>query len=316
MSSQELRTIRGASLRADKPANGKLVVRGRAASYNVHTVIGKGRGAFREMIEPDAFKSAVARGDDAGLTLNHSSDAVYGRVKAGNLALTEDARGLAFTCTLPDTTAARDLFTNVQAGLYDQCSFAFTTDQEDWLDGEDAPCNENDGCGEEASKLPLRVLRAVTLHDVSIVDRPAYSGTSAAASPVEDLSQNSARVSIEARNRAEQIIEQRAKKAPCRKPRFATDDERHAAMERINQELRADQLRRLAEADRSIKISRAVGDLDLQSQYALDLAAEEDARFEQAVRITRRNAHWLAHPSESGLSAMDYLTWLRQFQET
>src|SRR2546426_7380916 len=100
------------------------------------------------------------------------------------------------------------------------------------------------------------------------------------------------------------------------KPRFATDDERHAAMERINQELRADQLRRLAEADRSIKISRAVGDLDLQSQYALDLAAEEDARFEQAVRITRRNAHWLAHPSESGLSAMDYLTWLRQFQET
>src|SRR2546425_6569741 len=127
------------------------------------------RGAFREVIAPGAFKSAVSPrgGDDCRLTLNHSSDAVYGRV-GRNLTLREDAKGLYFECTLMEPTAARDLHANVSAGLYDQCSFAFQTDEESWLDGEDAPCDENDptdGCGEEASKLPLRVLRSVRLFD-------------------------------------------------------------------------------------------------------------------------------------------------------
>src|SRR5437879_10750001 len=88
--SQELRTIRGAQLRAEQSAStGKRVVRGRAASYGIHTVIGAGsRGAFREVILPGAFKAPVARMDDCRLTLNHSSDLVYGRV-GRNLTLRE-----------------------------------------------------------------------------------------------------------------------------------------------------------------------------------------------------------------------------------
>src|SRR5205807_6435264 len=113
------------------------------------------------------------------------------------------------------------------------------------------------------------VLRTISrvdrLFDASLVTYPAYSGTSVAGTQVQDLSADPGEDDDDEDGNGFGLqysgaivpmeVRQRAKRAPCKKPRFANDEERHAALERINQELRADELRR-AEADRAIRISQ------------------------------------------------------------
>lgn len=138
---------------------------GYAALYDVPTTV----GTFRERIAPGAFTAAIAR-DDVRALFNHNPDYVLGRTFAGTLTLSEDARGLRYQVALPDTTWARDLWTSVKRGDISQSSFAFTVDQDgdEWERGTaDAP--------------PTRVIRRVTLYDVSPVTYPAYAETTVSA---------------------------------------------------------------------------------------------------------------------------------------
>jgi HK97 family phage prohead protease len=126
-------------------------------------------GPFKEVIQRGAFARSLASDDDVVCLFNHNADLVLGRKSAGNLTLQEDEKGLKFSCLLPDTTVARDVYANLRAGNIKQCSFGF------W----------NTPDGERWGKLPdgadLRTLTDVTLVDVSVVTYPAYSGTSAEA---------------------------------------------------------------------------------------------------------------------------------------
>ncbi len=137
---------------------------GYAALYNSETRIGS---FFREVIEPGAFRAALARQDDVRALFNHDANYVLGRTAAGTLRLEEDERGLRYTVTLPDTQAGRDLWTSVQRGDVSQSSFAFSVDAEEWR--------------ELKADLPLRVVKDVTLFDVSPVTYPAYTETSVSA---------------------------------------------------------------------------------------------------------------------------------------
>jgi HK97 family phage prohead protease len=151
--------------------NDARTLTGYAALYGSETRIA---GMFREVIEPGAFRSALARQDDVRALFNHDPNHVLGRTKSGTLQLTEDARGLRYTVTLPDTQAGRDLWTSIQRGDVSQSSFAFSVDKEEWRD--------------KSADLPLRVVTDVHLYDVSPVTYPAYDETSVSArSQVETI---------------------------------------------------------------------------------------------------------------------------------
>ena len=141
-------------------------VEGYAATFNTVANIGQ----FSEVIQPGAFKRTLANGDDVVCLFNHNNDAILGRRSAGTLTLQEDSKGLLFSCDLPETTTAKDVYANLRAGNLKECSFGF------YVNGPE---------GERWSQQPdgtmLRTLLDVTLFDVSVVVNPAYGGTSAAA---------------------------------------------------------------------------------------------------------------------------------------
>ncbi|AER56928.1 phage prohead protease, HK97 family protein [Pseudoxanthomonas spadix BD-a59] len=120
-------------------------------------------GSFVEVIKPGAFRASLDSGADVLALADHDPSRVLGRTRSGTLHLAEDGEGLAFSLQLPDTQAGRDLVALAERGDLGGCSFGFTVG----ADGERWTGNK-------------RELRAVTLHEVSIVQSwPAYDGTSA-----------------------------------------------------------------------------------------------------------------------------------------
>jgi hypothetical protein len=122
-------------------------------------------GGFREKINTGAFAKTVKK-DDIRALHNHDANYVLGRTKSMTLNLSEDALGLKFAITPPDTQWARDLITTIQRGDVDQMSFAFQAERENW--------------GFDKNKNLIRTLEEVTLYDISVVTYPAYPQTTVA----------------------------------------------------------------------------------------------------------------------------------------
>lgn len=123
---------------------------------------------FRETIAPGAFRASLASGRDVLALVDHNPSAVLGRSKSGTLRLAEDERGLSFSLDLPDTQAARDVLALAERGDLGGMSFGF-----------DVPEDGDEWIGTN------RTLRAVTLHEISIVQSwPAYPSTVIAARSV------------------------------------------------------------------------------------------------------------------------------------
>lgn len=128
---------------------------GYAASYNDPTAI----GGFTERIAPGAFTKSLASGRDVLALLDHRADVLLGRTRSGSLKLSEDAKGLRFELSLPDTAAARDVIALTERGDLGGMSFGFVAIDEAW-DGN------------------TRELRQVELHEISVVQSwPAYQST-------------------------------------------------------------------------------------------------------------------------------------------
>ena len=137
---------------------------GYAALFNTETEIA---GMFRERIAPGAFADAIGR-DDVRALFNHDPNFVLGRTTNQTLTIREDARGLAYDVTPPDTQWARDLMVSVGRGDITQSSFGFTVDEDQW----DRPAARGE--------LPVRTILRAKLFDVSAVAFPAYAQTSVA----------------------------------------------------------------------------------------------------------------------------------------
>jgi HK97 family phage prohead protease len=129
---------------------------GYAALFNHEARIG---GAFTETIAPGAFRASLADGHDVLALVDHSPDKLLARTRSGTLQLREDTRGLAFVIDLPNTQAAHDVLALAERSDLGGMSFGFTATDENW-------------------KGDRRELRAVTLHEISVVSAwPAYEGT-------------------------------------------------------------------------------------------------------------------------------------------
>ena len=136
---------------------------GHAAVFNSETIIA---GAFREQIAPRAFRKSIKEHDVRAL-FNHDPNLVLGRNKSGTLRLKEDDIGLSYEVDLPDTQAARDLWTLIDRGDVSGSSFAFDPVKQE-VKQADAEAGET---------LPLYTVREARLYDVSPVVFPAYEDT-------------------------------------------------------------------------------------------------------------------------------------------
>lgn len=127
-------------------------------------------GGFRELIVPEAVEGVIEQSDIFFL-YNHTSDRGFlARSKNGTGSLKTEIRedGVHFTFEAPKTSLGDEVLEYLRRGDVNQCSFAFAVDTDKW---------EKQGDG--------TYIRTITkfkkLYDMSLVDNPAYSQTSACA---------------------------------------------------------------------------------------------------------------------------------------
>ncbi|ATO43407.1 HK97 family phage prohead protease [Loigolactobacillus coryniformis] len=143
------------------------VIEGYALKFNKPSDILGGFVRFREILDSHALDETDMANVVA--TFNHDQNQVLGRTGI-NLDLEVDNIGLKFRVKPTDTQFARDLLTNIKAGVINQCSFAFTIlnekGAEEWEDSE-----------EEGVDYQRTIRKIDHLYDVSVVTTPAYPDT-------------------------------------------------------------------------------------------------------------------------------------------
>ena len=143
----------------------ELFVSGYAALYDTPSDAG---GWFTEVIERGAFKESLNQSDVRAL-INHDSNLLLARSAAGTMELRDDEKGLWFRFSIPKGISyAEDLIISIERGDITQNSFAFTIENEQWIDERD---------GDETRTT--RVIKEVkSLYDISLVTYPFYKETS------------------------------------------------------------------------------------------------------------------------------------------
>lgn len=154
--------VRLAEMRVEE-AEDKMILEGYAIVFEEETLIGDEERGFREVISRDSLSKANMK--DVPLKYNHmDSFLILARTKNKSLSLSVDEKGLKVHAELLNTTTNQDVYKMVKAGLLDKMSFAFTVKKQSW---------------DRKAEIPLRRIEEIDrLFDVSVVDLPAYEGTS------------------------------------------------------------------------------------------------------------------------------------------
>lgn len=154
--------VRLAEMRVEE-AEDKMILEGYAIVFEEETLIGDEERGFREVISKDSLSKANMK--DVPLKYNHmDSFLILARTKNKSLSLSVDEKGLKVHAELLNTTTNQDVYKMVKAGLLDKMSFAFTVKKQSW---------------DRKAEIPLRRIEEIDrLYDVSVVDLPAYEGTS------------------------------------------------------------------------------------------------------------------------------------------
>lgn len=152
---KEVRAGAPVEVRAD---DGGVRVVGHAAIYDEWANIGD---FFQERIAAGAFDGRL--GDDVQFLINHAG-LPLARTTSGTLALSLDARGLKMETVLdPEDPDAARVVPKLRRGDLSKMSFAFEVDKEEW---------------DDSGEIPRRtILKFKRLHDVAVVNVPAYAGT-------------------------------------------------------------------------------------------------------------------------------------------
>ena len=142
---------------------GKMILEGYAIVFEQETLIGDEERGFKEVISRTALTDTFMK--DVPLKYNHTdSFLILARTKNKSLVLEVDNIGLKVRAELIDTHSNEDVYKMVRSGLLDKMSFAFTVKKQSW---------------DRSGKIPVRRIESIDrLYDVSVVDLPAYDGTS------------------------------------------------------------------------------------------------------------------------------------------
>lgn len=123
-----------------------------------------------ESVAPGAFSNALS--GDVRALVNHDSTLVLGRTTAHTLELREDTHGLWGDITInPNDSDAINLYSRVQRGDVNQCSFGFEVVKQDTEVREDGSIHWT--------------IREVKLYEVSPCTFPAYESTNISARSAE-----------------------------------------------------------------------------------------------------------------------------------
>ena len=149
----------------------KMIIEGYALLFENETMIGSEEWGWIEVIKTGALDETDMK--KVPMKYNHEdSYLALASTKNGSLELKVDDKGLFFHAELLENGSNRDIYSAIESGLIDECSFAFTIDYanggEIWI--------------EESDKMPRReIVKIKRLFDISVVDLPAYDNTTVAA---------------------------------------------------------------------------------------------------------------------------------------
>ena len=161
-------------IRADENETG--VIEGVPIVFDKETVIYDYCGQYREVIEKDALKNTDMK--DVRLFVNHDTDKLtLARSKNGkgtmSFEVQEDGVHMRATLDIENNTEAKNLYSAIKRGDMDGMSFMFRVDKDEWEDLD--------------SDLPLRKIKSISIiHEVSVVNFPAYNQTSVSARSSEE----------------------------------------------------------------------------------------------------------------------------------
>lgn len=143
---------------------------------------------FREVIAPEALVGIIEKSDCLMLLEHDRKKGILARSKygKGSLSLEVDDTGLKFRFTCPNTAIGDEAYEGVKRGDYQNCSFAFVADQDEWTKKDN---------GEY-----LRTIRSFKyIKDCSIVAEPAYGATTVSCRSFDEFKAEEERQANEAK---------------------------------------------------------------------------------------------------------------------
>lgn len=157
------------------------VVEGYAVVFNS---LSEDLGGFREIIRPSAITQELINNSDIIANMDHRNDYMMARLRKGkgNIDLTLDEHGLKFRYTIPDTVKGDELWSHVERGEIDQCSFAFGIDYSD-------PAAEKYHVDKDGVTI-REILKISKLYDISCVINPAYEDTEVYTRDLDHVNEN------------------------------------------------------------------------------------------------------------------------------
>lgn len=142
------------------------IVEGYATTFNdTYELYRDGNYIVMEEVAPEAFDNADM--SDVVFQINHEGR-VYARTRNESIKLDMDEHGLHHRTDLGLTSSSRSVHEDIEAGLYDRMSFAFTVKKDSYTE------EERDN-GEYV--LTRRILEVGKVYDISAVDFPANPNT-------------------------------------------------------------------------------------------------------------------------------------------
>lgn len=135
-----------------------FIVEGYASTFEPYVLFSDGETEYKEQIMPEAFKDCDM--SDVIFCKDHEGT-VFARTRNQTLQLMVDEKGLYTRTDLSKTSSARAMYEEIESGMYDQMSFAFIVDDDEY-----------------DQRSHTRIIRHIKkLFDVSAVSFPANPDT-------------------------------------------------------------------------------------------------------------------------------------------
>ena len=143
----------------NQEATDKKIISGYFIVFDTETELYPG---VREEVSPDALVGVDL--SDVKALIDHDTAKVLGRTKANTLSLSVDSKGLYGEIIVNKSDQeAMNLYSRVQRGDVDQCSFGFEILNEEMIQNSDGTVKF--------------IIKSINLYEVSVVTFPAYQET-------------------------------------------------------------------------------------------------------------------------------------------
>ncbi len=143
----------------NQEATDKKIISGYFIVFDTETELYPG---VREEVSPDALVGVDL--SDVKALIDHDTAKVLGRTKANTLSLSVDSKGLYGEIIVNESDQeAMNLYSRVQRGDVDQCSFGFEILNEEMIQNSDGSVKF--------------IIKSINLYEVSVVTFPAYQET-------------------------------------------------------------------------------------------------------------------------------------------